>query len=526
MTLLLGAVGALAHGDTQPPAIDLRTHDFADRPIASLAGRWSIYWNRLVDPAEIARADVPAPDGDFVMPATWNDWAFQGQPVGRFGHATFAVRVLLPPEMAEIGLRVPNASTAYRLWGNGQLIAHSGVPGRSRVETTPRYRVVSPRVAVPAGELLLVLHVANYHHRRGGMWKPIELGPVAAVSSKDTLETIYDLLLIGSFAAMTLYNLMLYALRRGTTRAPLFLALLFAVLVFRIPMMGQMIVTQVFPTFPWRTQLRIEYLTAHLALLTFTWTLREIYPISISRRFTLAVTAFVALNVAVLLVGSILLYSLIVRYYVYAMIALLFYETLRLCIALWNGRRNAWYGIGAATITLFITLGETIHYQELILSRDFAPFGFLITLFAGDSINQTTTYMLSAGINMALLFVSANLLAVRGSHALSAAATAPAAVPDRTAGPRLPQRSPNEPFAAEDRLRQFRERYGITEREADVIRLMAHGRSNREIAGELYLSEATVKTHVHRVLAKTGFSNRTEVGRAYFNGFGDDGERV
>ncbi len=201
IALLLGAVASLAHGDTQPPAIDLRTHDFADRPTSSLSGRWSIYWNRLLGPAEFVQAYTPARYGDFVMPATWNDWMFRGQPVGRFGHATFAVRIRLPPEMAEVGLRVPNASTAYRLWDNGQLIALSGSPGRNRAATTPRYRVVSPRVAVPACELLLVLHVANYHHRRDSTWKPIELGAVAAVSSKHTLETVHDLLLIVSFAA-------------------------------------------------------------------------------------------------------------------------------------------------------------------------------------------------------------------------------------------------------------------------------------------------------------------------------------
>ncbi len=61
---------------------------------------------------------------------------------------------------------------------------------------------------------------------------------------------------------------------------------------------------------------------------------------------------------------------------------------------------------------------------------------------------------------------------------------------------------------------------GLTEREREVLRLMAGGLSNVEIAGELYLGVQTVKTHVGNVLAKLGARDRTQaVIKAYDTGF-------
>jgi len=62
----------------------------------------------------------------------------------------------------------------------------------------------------------------------------------------------------------------------------------------------------------------------------------------------------------------------------------------------------------------------------------------------------------------------------------------------------------------------------LTPREADVLRLIAAGRSNREIARDLFVSEATVKTHVNRIFFKTGSRDRAQAIRyAYTRGYAD-----
>jgi DNA-binding NarL/FixJ family response regulator len=69
---------------------------------------------------------------------------------------------------------------------------------------------------------------------------------------------------------------------------------------------------------------------------------------------------------------------------------------------------------------------------------------------------------------------------------------------DRYVSQPLPGTRPNQLTAA-------------TDREIDVLRLVAHGHSNAEIAAELFLSEATVKTYVSRLLTKLDLRDRVQL---------------
>ena len=64
---------------------------------------------------------------------------------------------------------------------------------------------------------------------------------------------------------------------------------------------------------------------------------------------------------------------------------------------------------------------------------------------------------------------------------------------------------PAAPSAPDDRLAQ------LTDREVEVLTLIARGRTNSEVATELVVAETTVKTHVGRILAKTGSRDRVQL---------------
>lgn len=66
------------------------------------------------------------------------------------------------------------------------------------------------------------------------------------------------------------------------------------------------------------------------------------------------------------------------------------------------------------------------------------------------------------------------------------------------------------PAPVAERLAERMNAPTLTDRETEVLRLIVGGNSNKEIAAALFISEATVKTHINSLLSKLGVSDRTQ----------------
>lgn len=158
---------------------------------------------------------------------------------------------------------------------------------------------------------------------------------------------------------------------------------------------------------------------------------------------------------------------------------------------------------------------DGIEACEVIRSRDGAPRVMMLTTFDLDDYVHAA---LRAGASGFMLKDAPPEQLVDGIHVIHRGDALLAPSVTKTLIDEIARRPAGQPqaFPGIDRL---------TERELEVIRLMAKGLSNGEIADELYLGEATIKTHVGRVLAKLDARDRVQaVVVAYESGLVTPGE--
>lgn len=92
-------------------------------------------------------------------------------------------------------------------------------------------------------------------------------------------------------------------------------------------------------------------------------------------------------------------------------------------------------------------------------------------------------------------------LALHVIHRLASEARPQPADPEHRAGPPPDPEAPERPDALP---------HSLTERELEVLRMLARGQTNQQIAKRLVVSSLTVKTHVQRIIRKLGVSDRTQ----------------
>jgi DNA-binding CsgD family transcriptional regulator len=133
------------------------------------------------------------------------------------------------------------------------------------------------------------------------------------------------------------------------------------------------------------------------------------------------------------------------------------------------------FGLVGGVLVTFLRL---IDYRFLVLEHSFEIYGGLIAL---------TFAVLGIWLGIRL--------SGRRQTAVANQSIAPTAIPT------------SESFAPNERKR---DELGITPRELEILGLVAQGLSNREIAGKLFVSENTVKTHCSRTFEKLGARRRTQ----------------
>lgn len=153
--------------------------------------------------------------------------------------------------------------------------------------------------------------------------------------------------------------------------------------------------------------------------------------------------------------------------------------------------------------------------REILSAPSGSPAVLVLTTFGHD---EYLFDALAAGVSGFLLktsraeqLIDAVRVVAAGGSLLGPEVTGAVLARVRDAGPAEPTGTGTGPAAPEgSALERAMAEVGLTPRERAVLVLLAEGRTNAEIAAELFLGEATVKTHVSNVLQKLGVRDRLQ----------------
>ncbi len=260
--MLIFAGTANSAGNSSPKAqnglLDLSGWDFQRDGNINLNGEWEWYWQQLLDPSDFSVVPPPQPTGLATLPGAWNGKEVDGQTLTGNGFSTYRLTTLVPRDGRIKAISIKNQSSAYVLYINGQIVARNGEVGTERDTVTPRYRLEQKPFHDNSGSLEIILQVANFNHRKGGIWNPIKLGNADTLRSELNLQWIFDLSLFGCLMVMGIYYISLYVLYQDD-RSPLYLAIFTLFIAARILVTGNYYLTQIFPHIPWEPAYKFEF---------------------------------------------------------------------------------------------------------------------------------------------------------------------------------------------------------------------------------------------------------------------------
>jgi PAS domain S-box-containing protein len=381
---VFGPGGCQWAGPAQPQAIrgliDLRDWDFRLNGPAELIGEWEFYWQRHLSPADFSQATPPPPSGYINVPGFWNGYRLEGLHLPGTGFATYRLTVRLKPAVAPLALKVEEISTAYTIYIDRNSAASAGLAGRTPATTVPRQFPAIVAFQPESDQVEILLQVSNFHHRRGGPWDLITLGPESQIRRLNEMRRGFDFFILGAIFSMGVYHLSLFAVRQKF-RPTLYFGVVCLLVALRLLTTDERHLLQVVPNIDWGLLIKLEYLSYYLAVPAFAFFLKSLFP-QLPRNLLRAVLAIGGGFSAVVLFTSPWVFTHTLLVYDIFTLGLFVYTFRLLLSEPVRGQVEAFVlMIGLLGLCLAV-VNDILHVERVIRTGFFAPFGLLFFIFS------------------------------------------------------------------------------------------------------------------------------------------------
>lgn len=275
--------------------IDMTGNDFWRKGPFTLDNYWDFYPSAFIDPDSIHSNEE---NFQLRLTTLWNEIEGFGSTWSGFGYASYQVRILVPQNRPELGLKVPDMYTAYRLYANGELISQNGVPGKKRSSAIPKWIPRIVPVEAPGDSIVLTLHISNFEHLKGGVGNAIIIGPYETMSFERKRESAWITLLSGGLVIGGLFFLGLFIYDRRDL-AVLYFSLFCVAYAYRVIGSQTYVLHELAPEMNFHVAIRLEYLSLYLSILLFSAFLKHLYPAEVN---SLALRLFQYLSIGQIIV--------------------------------------------------------------------------------------------------------------------------------------------------------------------------------------------------------------------------------
>ncbi|MCM3174892.1 ATP-binding protein [Paenibacillus sp. MER 99-2] len=350
-----------------------------------LTGEWAFYWKELLSPEDIrVRSEREGNQNHWIdIPSSWLGYPLEGQQLSGTGYATFRLVIQLSEQdrNQRLALRLPSIFHAYKLWLNGELLAEVGKVGQDKSSMTPHLETKLLFFQPENDTVELVMQVANFNHKRGGITKVIELGGSNMLTVRTNLKIAADMFITASLLVIGIYNLLLFMLRRKD-KAPLYFGLFTVLFGIRSLLGGEIMITQWFPHFPWELQFKIEYLILCVSGYIITMYFDCIFPQYVSRWFRLSTRIVTGAFCILVVVTPALIYTKLLLAIGVMVVLHMVYLMVGLVQAAMRRMEGALIFLLVSMVTLVTVVNDFLYYSGWSVIGNTAPLGLLIFTFA------------------------------------------------------------------------------------------------------------------------------------------------
>ncbi|MBP1996984.1 sensor histidine kinase [Paenibacillus eucommiae] len=368
----------------QEGELHLENWDFAKEGKVSLEGEWAFYWEQLLEPSAFADASSSSPslmNRWITLPHSWNGYEIDDRTLDGSGYATFRLVIHTARNDQQMALAMPSLFTSYKLWVNGELLASVGQVGETPQSTVPGMEPRAIHFYPQDGETELILQVANFNHKRGGVTQEIFLGLEKQIISWGDKKLAFELFVVGALIIMGIYHLTIF-FNRTKDRAPLYFGIFSLIWGVRGLLVGQMIWTKMFPDFPWELQIKMEYLALYGGAFVFSMYFCHLFPGEMSPLFRRLLKFFLLFSTAPVVFTSAKVFTQLLTLNEIIIVVQMLYIFYLIIKAILHKREGAVLLCIFATFTMFTCINDFLFFAEVWIGfGNLSPFGLFVFTF-------------------------------------------------------------------------------------------------------------------------------------------------